>query len=270
MNSAKSSLIFYKSPSFVAFRRGCGCCGDLHSRCGGMLVQPVEKLLGGACEADGAWLAESWLFSDQVCLFNHLGACVSITAIFLCTILTPLSPVCVDPLVCLLWKTSPQPGLAGLPEVCSKIDQRSVQITDSLSLFPNTRSWVKCSTKPVGRISQKVWTTCTQIAGGHVRRAPVTPVRFLIKRRKSRHDWLSANFLTGFPHRLCSVLPGRCGRVVDGSLQGPLFLVCVELINICPGAQGRLPILHSPWGREIQHVQLLGGTDPHRRPGRPR
>lgn len=270
MNSAKSSLIFNKSPSFVAFRCGCRCCGDLHSRCGGMLVQPVEKLLGGACEADGAWLAESWLFSDQVYLFNHLGACVSITAIFLCTILTPLSPVYVDPPVRLLWKTSSTSCPARLLAGCSRRDQLCGQTTDPPLLFPCHRGCPKLSTMPVGRISQKVWTTCTQIAGGHVRRAPVTPVRFLIKRRKSRHDWLSANFLTGFPHRLCSVLPGRCGRVVDGSLQGTLLLVCVELINICPGAQGRLPILHSPWGREIQHVQLLGGTDPHRRPGWPR
>jgi len=72
MNGAFSSFIFMKSPLFVAYRGDGWGCEDLHSRCGGKLVQPVEKLLGGACKADGAWLAESWLFSDQARLFNHL------------------------------------------------------------------------------------------------------------------------------------------------------------------------------------------------------
>jgi hypothetical protein len=247
-----------------------GCCGDLHSRCGGMLAQPVEKLLGGGCGADGAGLSGSWLFSDQSRLFNHLRACVSIVADFLCTIFPLLSPVCVDPPVRRLWKTSPEPRLAQLPEACSRIDQLSRQDTDPQPLFPSGAGYGKLSTMPVGRTAQKVWTTCPQIAAGHGRRALAFAVRFVINRRKCRRYGPAAKFAKGFPHRLCSVLPARCGRVVDGSLRAAAVWARAGLINICPGAGGPLPILESPWGREIQHVQLLGGTDPHRGPGRPR
>jgi hypothetical protein len=171
-----------------------GCCGDLHRRCGGKLVQPVEKLLGGGCGADGAGLPGSWSFSDQSRLFNHLRACVSIATDFLCTIFPPLSPVCVDPPVRHLWKTAPAPRLAQLPEACSRIDQQSRQATDPHPLFPNDAGCGKLSTMPVGRTSQKVWTTCIQIAAGHVTRASLVSVRFLIKQRKSRRYWPAAKY----------------------------------------------------------------------------
>ncbi len=270
MNRAMLPVISIRAPLFVAFMGSGGGCADLHSRCGGKRVQPVEKLLGGACEADGVRLAESWLFPDQPHLFSHLRTCVSIVAIYLCTVLSPLSPVYVEPPVRLLWKTSPTSCPAGLPQGCSRNDQLGRQGTDPTLLFPRRRGCVKLSTMPVGRISQKVWTTCTHIAAAHAGRATDCSVRFLIKWRKSRRHWPAADFPLGFPHWLCNVVPGTCGPVVDESLQAALSRACVGVVNICPGVRGALPILQTPWGREIQHVQLLGGTDPHRGPGRPR
>lgn len=192
-----------------------------------------------------------------------MRGCVRNRADFLCTIFPPLSPVYVDPPVRRLWKTLPAPRLAGRPGGCSRNDQPGVQATDPQRLFPNGRGCGKLSTMPVGRTSQKMWTTCIQSAAGRAGRASDPSVHFLTKCRKSRRDWPVANFAVGFPHRLCSVLPARCGWVVDGSLRAAGGLACVGLVNICPGVQVALPILQAPWGREIQHVQLLGGTDPH-------
>jgi hypothetical protein len=194
MNSAESPLNFTGAALSVAFSRVMRCCEDLHRRCGGKLVQPVEKLLGGGCGADGTGIPGSWSFSDQLRLFNHLRACVSIVADFLCTIFPLLSPVCVDPPVRHLWKTSPEPRPAQLPEACSRIDQQSRQATDPQLLFPSGAGCGKLSTMPVGRTAQKVWTTCPQIAAGHGRRALAFAVRFLINRRKYRRYWPAAKY----------------------------------------------------------------------------
>ncbi len=218
MNAEEASVILLKGACFGAFRGIPMGCENLHRRCGGTLGQPVENLLAGVCKADAPGLRWIRLFFDQSRLFSHLRACVSICSEILCTKFPPLSPVCVDPPVSRLWKTSSAPRPARLAQPCSNNDQQWTQLTDPQVLFPNGGLSAKLSTMPVGRISQKVWTTCTQIAEGLAGRGSVVSGRFLINCRKSDGFWLSAIFAGCFPHWLCSVLPGRCGRVVDGSL----------------------------------------------------
>lgn len=194
MNAAEASVIWLKGSCFVAFRGEPMGCENLHRRCGGTLGQPVENLLAGVCRADAPGLRWIRLFFDQSRVFSHLQACASICPEILCTKFPPLSPVCVDPPVSRLWKTSLAPRPAGLVQSCSNNDQCSVQPTDAQALFPNHGASAKLSTMPVGRISQKVWTTCTQMAEALARRGLITSGYFLINRRKPDGFWLSAIF----------------------------------------------------------------------------
>lgn len=157
-------------------------CEDLHSRCGGRHGQPVENLLAGVCKADAPGLHRGRLFFDQSRLFSYLRVCVSISPDILCTKFPALSPDCVDPPVSRLWKTSLAPRPPRLARSCSNNDQRQVQLTDPQVLFPIGAVCVKLSTVAVGRISQKVWTTCTQIDEGLAGRGLVVSGHFLISR----------------------------------------------------------------------------------------
>lgn len=77
---------------------------------------PAELVVPGLPES-GCFLINSFFSTtwESVYRFSAKG---------LCTIFPPLSPVCVDPLVRLLWKTSSAPRLPWVSQPCSRIDQQ--------------------------------------------------------------------------------------------------------------------------------------------------